>query len=813
VASLAARFGRGAMTNSWNDIKNADLIFVMGGNPAENHPCGFKWAIKARQEKGAKIISVDVRYHRTAAVSDIFVQIRPGSDIAFMGGLINYVIQNKKYDEEYIKYFTNATYIVKDTYNFDPTTGLFSGYDPEKRKYDTKLWDYERDEKGMVKKDMTMEHPRCVFQLLKQFYSRYTPEVVEKITGVPKEKFLEVAKLIAETGVPDKSMTHLYALGWTHHSWGTQVIGSMAILQLLLGNIGVPGGGVNALRGHANIQGMTDLAGEGRFLHGYLKPPTPEQQTLKDYIETNTPKPWDEGSMNYWSNYSKFIVSLLKSYFGDNATPENEFCYSYLPKQDKIISWDEAVDRMFRGKMEGVVSIGVNLLANTPNAKKTAVALSNLKWMVVMDPFETEMVAFWKHAENPESIKTEVFLLPSAVFAEKEGTKTNSARTLKWQYKAVEPPEDAKEELWFIGNLYMKLKELYQKEGGVFPDPILKARWPFQNPYHPTAEEVLALEINGVALDDIKDDKGNLVVKKGERLPSFIHLKDDGTTSCGMWLYCGVFPQSGNRAKSADLTDPSGLGIYPNYGYSWPANRRILYNRASAGPDGNPRSPKKKLVWWNTKEQKWVGYDVPDIKPDLPPEYGPFIMLPEGRGRLYSQFLVDGPFPEHYEPYESPVENFLHPKTDKNPVVKVYKSDLDLLGKPDKYPYAAATYRVTEHFHYWTKHIYGTSVLFQKMFVEIPEELAKELDIKEGQKVRIVTARGSAEAYALPTKRIKPLTVNGKKVYTVGIPIHWGFEGIVRGSLANLTTPFVWDPNSQTPEFKGFLCNIEKVKA
>jgi len=810
---LAARFGRGAMTNSWNDIKNADLIFVMGGNPAENHPCGFKWAIKARQEKGAKIISVDVRYHRTAAVSDIFVQIRPGSDIAFMGGLINYVIQNKKYDEEYIKYFTNATYIVKDTYNFDPTTGLFSGYDPEKRKYDTKLWDYERDEKGMVKKDMTMEHPRCVFQLLKQFYSRYTPEVVEKITGVPKEKFLEVAKLIAETGVPDKSMTHLYALGWTHHSWGTQVIGSMAILQLLLGNIGVPGGGVNALRGHANIQGMTDLAGEGRFLHGYLKPPTPEQQTLKDYIETNTPKPWDEGSMNYWSNYSKFIVSLLKSYFGDNATPENEFCYSYLPKQDKIISWDEAVDRMFRGKMEGVVSIGVNLLANTPNAKKTAVALSNLKWMVVMDPFETEMVAFWKHAENPESIKTEVFLLPSAVFAEKEGTKTNSARTLKWQYKAVEPPEDAKEELWFIGNLYMKLKELYQKEGGVFPDPILKARWPFQNPYHPTAEEVLALEINGVALDDIKDDKGNLVVKKGERLPSFIHLKDDGTTSCGMWLYCGVFPQSGNRAKSADLTDPSGLGIYPNYGYSWPANRRILYNRASAGPDGNPRSPKKKLVWWNTKEQKWVGYDVPDIKPDLPPEYGPFIMLPEGRGRLYSQFLVDGPFPEHYEPYESPVENFLHPKTDKNPVVKVYKSDLDLLGKPDKYPYAAATYRVTEHFHYWTKHIYGTSVLFQKMFVEIPEELAKELDIKEGQKVRIVTARGSAEAYALPTKRIKPLTVNGKKVYTVGIPIHWGFEGIVRGSLANLTTPFVWDPNSQTPEFKGFLCNIEKVKA
>jgi len=810
---LATRFGRGAMTNSWEDIKNADLVFVMGGNPAENHPCGFKWAIKARQEKGAKIVCVDVRYTRTAAVSDLFVQIRPGSDIAFMGGLINYVLQNKKYNEEYVRHFTNATYIVKDTYNFDPETGLFSGYDPEKRKYDTKLWEYERDEKGMVKKDMTMEYPRCVFQLLKQFYSRYTPEVVEKITGVPKEKFLEVAKIIADTGAPDKSMTHLYALGWTHHSWGSQVIGSMAILQLLLGNIGVLGGGINALRGHSNVQGVTDLAGEGRVLHGYLRPPKPEQQTIKDYIEANTPKPWDEGSMNYLSNYSKFIVSLLKAYYGDVATPENDFAYHFLPKQDKVISWDEAIDRMYRGKMEGLVSLGVNILANTPNVNKTVEALSKLKWMVVVELFETEMVSFWKHAKNPEAVKTEVLLLPSALFAEKEGTKTNSGRRISWQYKAADPPGDAKSEYWIAGRLYMKLKELYQKEGGKFPDPILKARWPYKNPYEPTADEVLALEINGVALADLTDDKGNVVVKKGERLPSFAMLKDDGTTACGMWLYCGVYPQSGNRAKNTDLSDPSGLGIYANFGFSWPANRRILYNRASADPTGKPWSSKKKLLWWDEKEGKWVGHDVPDIKPDLPPEYGPFIMLPEGRGRLYNFFLADGPFPEHYEPYESPVQNVLHPKTSTNPVVKVYKSELDLLGTPDKFPYAATTYRLTEHFHFWTKHVYGTSVLFQKIFVEIPEELAKELGIKEGDKVRIVTARGSAEAYALPTKRIKPLTVNGKKVYTVGMPIHWGFGGFVKGSLANLATPYVWDPNSQTPEFKGFLCNIEKVKA
>lgn len=808
---MAPRFGRGAMTNGWNDIKNADLILVMGGNPAENHPCGFKWAIKARQERGAKIICIDPRFNRTAAVSDIFLQIRPGSDLAFMGGLINYVLQNKKYNEEYIKHFTNAAYIVKDTYSFDPQTGLFSGYDPEKRRYDQSLWGYELDEKGMAKKDMTLQHPRCVFQLMKEFYSRYTPEVVEKLTGIPKDKFLEVAKLIAETSAPDKAMTHLYALGWTHHSKGTQLIGSMAILQLLLGNIGVPGGGVNALRGHANVQGMTDLAGEGRFLPGYLRPPRADQQSLKDHIQANTPKAIDT-SMNFWSNYGKFYVSLLKAWFGNAATPENEFAYHYLPKLEKVISMDEILDRMYRGKMEGFVSVGMNILASNPNVKKIAEGLGKLKWMVVIDVFETEMASFWKYLDDPSKIQTEVFLLPSALFAEKEGSFTNSGRVIKWKYKAVDPPGEAKDELWIAGQLWMRLKNLYKKEGGKFPDPILNLTWNFQNPYYPTAEEVLR-EMNGYALADLTDDKGNVVVKKGERLPGFGVLRDDGTTACGMWLYSGVFPQSGNRAKSTDLSDPSGLGVYPGYGYSWPANRRILYNRASADPSGKPWSEKKKYIWWNEAEGRWVGYDVPDIKPDLTPDYGPFIMLPEGRGRLFCAPLVDGPFPEHYEPFESPVENILHPKTPHNPVVKIYKSDLDLLGKPDEFPYVATTYRVVEHFHYWTKHIYGTSVLVPNMFIEIPEELAKELGVKEGDKVRVVTARGSAEGYVLPTKRIKPLTINGKKVYTVGIPIHWGNEGVVKGALANMITPFVWDPNSQTPEFKAFLCRVEKIKA
>ncbi len=789
---MAPRFGRGAMTNGWTDIKNADLILVMGGNPAENHPCGFKWAIKARQERGAKIICIDPRFNRTAAVSDIFLQIRPGSDLVFMGGLINYVLQNKKYNEEYVKHFTNASYIVKDTYSFDPQTGLFSGYDPEKRKYDQSLWSYELDENGMVKKDMTLQHPRCVFQLMKQFYSRYTPEVVEKLTGIPKDKFLEVAKLIAETSAPDKSMTHLYALGWTHHSIGTQLIGSMAILQLLLGNIGVPGGGVNALRGHANVQGMTDLAGEGRFLPGYLKPPLATQQSLKDHIEANTPKAVDT-SMNYWSNYGKFYVSLLKAWFGDAATPENEFAYHYLPKIEKVIAMDEILDRMYRGKMEGLVSVGMNILASNPNVKKIAEGLGKLKWMVVIDVFETEMAAFWKYVDDPSKVQTEVFLLPSALFAEKEGSFTNSGRVIKWKYKAVDPPGEAKDEFWIAGQLFMRIRQLYKKEGGKFPDPILNLTWNFQNPYYPTAEEVLR-EMNGYALADITDDKGNVVVKKEERVPGFAVLKDDGTTACGMWLYSGVFPQTGNRAKSTDLSDPSGLGVYPGYGFSWPANRRILYNRASADPSGKPWSEKKKYIWWNEAEGKWVGYDVPDIKPDLPPDYGPFIMLPEGRGRLFCAPLVDGPFPEHYEPFESPVENILHPKTPHNPVVKIYKSDLDLLGKPDEYPYVATTYRVVEHFHYWTKHIYGPSALVPKMFIELPEELAKELGIKEGDIIRVSTARGSAEGYALPTKRIKPLIINGKKVYTIGIPIHWGNEGVVKGALANMITPLCVGP-------------------
>jgi formate dehydrogenase major subunit len=800
------------MTNGWMDIKNADLVLVMGGNPAENHPCGFKWAIKAREQKGAKIVCIDPRFTRTAAVSDVFVQIRPGSDIAFMGGLINYVIENKKYQEDYVKYFTNAPFLIKDTYAFDAEAGLFSGYDAEKRKYDQTLWDYEKDASGKVKADMTLSADNCVLELLKKHYSRYTPETVEKITGVKKEDFLKVAALVAETGVPDKSMTHLYALGWTHHSFGVQLIGSMAVLQLLLGNIGIPGGGVNALRGHANVQGLTDLGSACTSLPGYLKAPKADQQTLKEHLEPNTPKPLRDDSMNYYSNYPKFFVSLLKAWYGKAATKENDFAYHYMPKFETPLSWDVIVDNMYKGKMQGAFIMGANFLASTPNIKKTTKGLANLKWMVIADTFKIENAEFWKAVQGmkPEDIKTEIILLPCAVSAEKDGSYTNSGRTIKWKWRGPEPPGESMDEKWILGSLYLKLKALYQKDGGKFTDSIFNLTWNYKIPAFPSADELFA-EINGYALEDLMDDKKNVVAKKGERVPAFAALKDDGTTSCGMWIYSGAYPQTGNRAASTVTDDPSGLGVFPGYGFSWPANRRILYNRASADPSGKPWSPKKKYMWWNEQESKWVGFDVPDIKPDLPPKTGPFIMLPEAVGRLYCPQLVEGPFPEFYEPYESPAPNILHPRTKNNPVVKIYKSDVDLLGTADKFPYVATTYRLTEHFHFWSKHIYGAAQSFPQMFIEVPEELAKEKGISNGEKVRVTSARGSVEGLCMATKRIKPLMINGNRTYTVGIPIHWGYEGLVKGSLVNLITPFVWDPNSQTPEFKGFLCNIERL--
>lgn len=800
------------MTNGWMDIQNADLVLVMGGNPAEAHPCGFKWAIKAREKNGAKIVVVDPRLNRTAAVADKHVAIRCGSDLVFMGAVINYVLQNKKYQEGYVKAFTNAPFIVKDTYSFDAATGLFSGYDPKARKYDQSLWGYDLDENGMVKQDPTLSHPRCSFQLTKKHYERYTPELVEKVCGVKKEEFLEVAEMIGETGAPDKAMTHLYALGWTEHSFGTQLIGSMAVLQLLLGNIGLPGGQIGALRGHGNVQGTTDLGAFTNSLPGYLKAPKAEHTTLQQYLDAFTPKANRENSMNYYGNTPKFFVSLLKAWWGSAATKENDFAYDYLPKYETPKAYNAILDDMYNGKMDGLFVMGANILTSSPNANKSAIGMSKLKWMVNIDLFPIDTAYFWKTSKDldPSKIETECFLLPGLGFAEKDGTFSNSGRTIKWRYKGPDPQGDCRDEKWIFSQLYWRLKALYEKEGGPFPDPILNLTWNYKNPESPSADEILQ-EMNGFAVENLVDDKGNVVVKKGDRLSTFGQLKDDGTTSCGMWIYGGVYPPSGNRSASVGTEDPSGFGVFPNYAFSWPANRRILYNRASADPSGKPWSNRKKYLWWDEGTKRWVGHDVPDIGPTLPPATGPFIMNAEGVARLFAPALVEGPFPEYYEPYESPIANALHPENPTNPVVRVYKSEHDVLGTPDKFPYVALTYRVTEHYHFYTKFMKGPSRAFPHMFIEMPVELAKEKGIANGDRVRVTSARGSLEALAMVTRRIKPLICDGKPVYHVGIPIHWGFQGLAKGGLVNLLTPFVWDPNALTPEFKGFLVNVEKA--
>ncbi len=812
------------MTNHWVDIKNADVVLIMGGNAAEAHPCGFKWVIEAKHHNKAKLVVVDPRFTRSAAMSDYYAPIRAGSDIAFLGGVLNYLLSNNKIQTEYVRNYTNAPFIVGEAYGFQD--GLFTGYDETKRRYNNESWGYEIGEDGYAKVDMTMEDPRCVLQVMKRHYSRYTPEQVSKITGTPVKQFLKVCEYIASTSQPGRAMTILYALGWTQHSQGSQIIRTGAIMQLLLGNVGIAGGGLNALRGHSNIQGLTDLGLLSNSLPGYLSLATDKEQDLETYYKARALKPLRPNQMSYWQNYPKFFVSLQKAWWGDAATKENNWAFDYLPKIDKLYDVLQAFELMGQGKLNGYICQGFNPVGSFPNKKKIIAGLSKLKFLVTMDPLNTETSEFWKNFGesndvDPTQIQTTVFRLPTTCFAEEDGSLSNSSRWLQWHWKGAEAPYEAKPDIEIIADLFTRMKNAYLKDGGAFSDPITKLAWPYKIPHSPSPEE-LAKEFNGKALADIPDakDPSKIILKAGEQVPGFGVLRDDGTTSSGCWIYAGAWTQAGNQMGRRDNADPYGVGQTLGWAWAWPANRRVLYNAASVDPkSGKPWNPNLNLIAWNGTA--WTGSDVPDIRADADPmeenRVQPFIMTSEGVARMFAPTgMAEGPLPEHYEPFESPFPvNPMHPKNPlarANPAARVFKGDMEAFGTAKDFPYVATSYRLTEHFHYWTKNVVSNAILQPQQFVEIGEELAKAKGITNGDMVKVSSMRGFIKAKCLVTKRIPQLDCDGMKVDTVGLPNHWGFVGVAKpGFLVNTLTPFVGDANTQTPEYKSFLVNIERV--
>ncbi len=842
---------------------------IMGSNFAECHPVGFRWVMKAKA-KGAKVIHVDPRFTRTSAMADIHAPIRAGSDIVFLGGIVNYLLTNEKYFREYVVAYTNAATLVGDEYqDTEDLEGIFSGLNKDNRTYTATSWSYKstpQDEQNQPdatqdesqsfsarvgklvgpppQQDPTLQDPRCVFQILKRHYSRYTPEMVEQATGCPQDVFLQVAETLAANSGRERTGAICYAVGWTQHTVGVQIIRASTLVQSLLGNIGRPGGGILALRGHATIQGSTDVPTLYNLLPGYLNMPSAlkTHETLIDYLETEvTPTA-------YWSNMPKFMVSLLKAWYGDAATAENEYGYNWLPKIDGDYSHMPMFVAMAEGKIKGLIAAGQNPAVGGQNSSLQRKALAKLDWLVVRDVFETETSTFW--LDSPEikrgelvssDIQTEVFFLPAAPVPEGEGTFTNTQRLLQFHDKAVDPPEDARTDTWFTVQLGLKLKELYRDstsplDAGIqaltwdYIDEEENEKWRIKN--EPSAHRIIK-EINGYTWADKKVVNG------------FGDLKDDGSTACGVWIYSGVMapdadhPEGFNRAASRV---PGSL-ISPKWGFAWPSNRHILYNRASAAPDGTPWSERKKLVWWDADADainaqgeaikgRWVGLEgeVPDFPatkapttPAKPNGVGldyhsgadPFIMKADGKAWLFApQGLVDGPLPTHYEPVESPVANPLYPQQ-SNPVYKRYDVPGNAMAAVGdaQYPLILSTYRLTEH------HLTGSmsrwipwlAELQPELFCEISPELAQERGIANTERVAISTPRGTIVAKALVTKRLRPFLISGQVVHQVGLPWHWGYKGIAVGDVANDLTALVGDPNVNIHESKVFVCNIDKA--
>jgi formate dehydrogenase major subunit len=795
----------------------------MGSNMAENHPVGFRWPMKAR-EKGATIIHVDPRFTRTSAAANLYVPIRSGSDIAFLGGLINYVLSNDRWFHEYVLAYTNASTIVSDDYvDAEDNGGLFSGYDPQTGSYDNASWAYAGAATDRPARDETLQHPRCVLQILKRHYARYTPQMVERVCGSPKGLFLQVAEVLTKNSGRERTSAIAYAVGWTQQSYGAQIIRAASILQLLLGNIGRPGGGIMALRGHASIQGSTDVPTLFDLLPGYLPHPAVSRgdDTLNAYLRQSAPKG------GYWSNAPKFMVSLLKAWYGDAATKANEYGYQWIPKLTGDHSHISTAAAMADGKVNGFIVFGQNPANGSPHAGLQRKALTQLDWMVALDLYETETAAFWYAAPEgwkPADIKTEVFLIPTAGPGEKEGTFTNTQRLLQYHDKAVDPPGDARSDLWFLYHLGRRLKDLYQESTDPRDAGLRNLTWDYlpeqPDPEYrildePSAEKVL-MEVNGYTVADRK------------QIADFERLKDDGSTAGGVWIYSGVFPAPGqNMARRRNRT--SGNYVDPEWGFAWPGNRRILYNRASADPAGKPWSERKKYIWWDAMAERWTGLDVPDFPlkkaPDTPAkEQGagidlhsgsdPFTLKADGRGWLFAPSgLKDGPLPTHYEPLESPIANPMYPRQD-SPVAKRFGRKDNPISPPGdpRYPYVVTTYRVTEQYTSGAMSRWNSwlSELMPEMFAEISPELAAENGIENLDWVVVSTPRNQIECKALVTRRIRPFRHNGKVIHEIGLPYHWGYKGLVTGAMANDLVALSEEPNVYIQEDKALTCNLRK---
>jgi formate dehydrogenase major subunit len=796
------------MTNHWLDLQNAKVFLIEGSNAAENHVMAMKWIRKA-QEKGAIVIHVDPRFNRTSSIADIYARIRPGADIAFLNSMISYILENKLYDEEFVKTHTNALLMTKGEFSFED--GLFSGYDEATRHYDNVSWGYDTAADKKPKKAKSLEDPHCVFAQLKKFYSRYTLKAGSEISGIPEEQI----KLIADTMVKNRPGTIMYALGMTQHTVAVQNIRCYGILQMLLGNMGKPGGGVNALRGEPNVQGASDMAVLYGYMPGYLSYPNHNEPTLKD---------WTKNSGTF---REKFLINTMKAWYGDNATAENDFGYGWLPKKNaaKDYSVLAIIEGALSGRTKMLYVTGQNPAVTNPNLKVTLEALGKLDMMVVQDLWQTETACFWQRpGVDPKTIKTEVLLLPAAYFMEKEGTIAGSGRMLQWRYKAVNAPGTAKDDLEIFDVLMQKVRELYKNSTDPKDQAIQKAVWNY--PAQGRAEAVLK-EIGGFDL------------KTGLPVNGIADLQPDGTTSAGAWIYAGVFKGGKNLTKRRDnKTDPSGLGIYPGFGWTWPGNMHILYNRASCDKDGKPFANSKPLVWWDAEQKKWAGFDTPDVPlatdgPDTPNGQKPFRMNAEGVARLMavsykdpdakekdlprdaSYTPKDGPFPEFYEPVESPSINAMHPAVQNNPVLKYprFKDGKHPIGKREHFPYVLMTSSMSEH---WcagstTRNIPWLNELVSEPVVELPEKLATQLGIKTGDLTTVSSARGEVTVKAVVTKRMQTLQINGEEVTIVWMPYNWGFKGLSTGPSTNILTIDAVDPGAGTQETKA--CLVKVVRA